>query len=178
MPGFLFAVMMIEFQANETAMKTALPLIFLLACGNAFAADPPPLSVEGTWQCGPYTMTTAKFTATGSNKVTYSRGGEYYDFAIMTITSTDGTKTTLNTQTSGTWSQSADVLQTKSVNVQVLSSDNPRYPVEAAQRNANEQLGKQPVAKNKIRIRTNSMTLRPVNPTSKETDIDIACRRL
>ncbi|MGH8499569.1 MAG: hypothetical protein ACRERV_12300, partial [Methylococcales bacterium] len=134
--------------------------------------------VEGTWQCGPYTMTTTKFTATGSNKVTYSRGGDYYDFAIMTITMTDGSKTTLNTQTTGTWVQTGDMLQTHSDTAQVLSSDNPRYPVEAAQRNANEQLNKQPTAKNKIRIRSNSMTLRPANPISKETDIDIVCRRL
>ncbi|MEO8001142.1 MAG: hypothetical protein ABI644_04655 [Arenimonas sp.] len=158
-------------------MKTVLTLVFLFACSNALAADPPPISVEGIWQCGPYTMTTAKFTATGSNKVSYNRGGDYYDFAIMTIMTTDGTKTTLNTQTTGTWIQTGDVLQTTATNVQVLSSDNPRYSVEAAQRSANEQLGKQPIAKNKIRIRSNSMTLRPVKATSKEADIDVVCRR-
>jgi len=163
-------------------MKSATYFLCILAFGlgvpAAFAADPPPISVEGTWQCGPYTMTTTKFTATGSNKVSYNRGGEYYDFAIMTIKSTDGTKTTINTQTTGTWKQSGDLLQTTSTNVQVLSSDNPRYPVEAAQRSANEQLSKQAVAKNKIRIRSNSMTLRPINPPSKEADIDVVCRRL
>lgn len=169
--------MMTRFNVDEPAMKTTLTLILLFACGNALAADPPPISVEGTWQCGPYTMATAKFTATGSNKVSYNRGGDYYDFAIMTITSTDGTKTTLNTQTTGTWTQSGDLLQTTSTNVQVLSSDNPRYPVEAAQRSANEQQRKQPSAKNKIRIRSNSMTLRPTNPASKEADIDVVCRR-
>jgi hypothetical protein len=178
MPGFLFTVMMIPFNAEDAVMKTAFCFIFLFVCGSAMAADPPPISIEGTWQCGPYTMTTAKFTATGSNKVSYKRGGDYYDFAIMTITSTDGTKTTLNTQTTGTWSQSGDVLQTNATSVQVLSSDNPRYPVEAAQRSANEQLGKQASAINRVRIRAKSMTLRPVKPTSKEADIDVACRRL
>lgn len=142
------------------------------------ATDPPPISIEGTWQCGPYTMTTSKFTATGSNKVSYKRGGEYYDFSIMTITTANGVKTTLNTQTTGNWKQSGDVLQTIAASVQVLSSDNPNYPVEAAQRSANEQLAKQALAKNKIRVRSNSMTLRPVNPTSKEVDIDVVCRRL
>lgn len=170
------------FRNAKPIMKTAISFLCLLAFGvtvsTAFAADPPPISVEGTWQCGPYTMTTAKFTATGSNKVSYKRGGDYYDFAITTITTSDGTKTTLNTQTAGNWKQSGDLLQTTSTSVQVLSSDNPRYPVEAAQRSANEQLSKQPIAKNKIRIRSNSMTLRPVNPASKETDIDVVCRRL
>jgi len=170
--------MMIRFNVDEPAMKTALTLIFLFACGNALAADPPPISIEGTWQCGPYTMKTAKFTATGSNKVNYKRGGEYYDFAIMTITTTDGTKTTLNTQTDGTWSQSGDVLTTKAVTVKVLSSDNPRYTVETAQRAANEQQARQDTAKNRIRVRNNSMTLRPVSPSSKEADIDVVCRRL
>ena len=122
-------------------------------------------------------MTTAKFTATGTNKVSYKRGGEYYDFSIMTIITTDGTKTTLHTQTTGTWTQSGDVLQTNSTNVQVLSSDNPRYSVEAAQRSANDQLSKQATSKNHIRIRANSMSLRPVKPTSKEADIDVVCRR-
>jgi hypothetical protein len=182
MPGFLFAVKMAVFRTREAAMKTRIPFLCVLALGvialPGMAADPPPISVEGTWQCGPYTVATAKFTATGSNKVSYNRGGAYYDFAITTITTTDGTKTTLNTQTTGTWKQSGDLLQTSSTNVQVLSSDNPRYPVEAAQRSANEQLSKQAVAKNKIRIRSNSMTLRPINPTSKETDIDVVCRRL
>ncbi len=163
-------------------MKTTIPFLCLLAFGitasSAIAADPPPISIEGTWQCGPYTMKTAKFTATGSNKVNYKRGGEYYDFSIMTITTTNGVKTTLNTQTTGSWKLSGDVLQTISANVQVLSSDNPNYPVEAAQRSANEQLNTQALAKNKVRIRSNSMTLRPVNPTSKEADIDVACRRL
>jgi hypothetical protein len=163
-------------------MKITTALLCFFAIGTSvstsLAADPPPISVEGTWQCGPYTVATAKFTATGSNKVSYNRGGDYYDFAITTITTTDGTKTTLNTQTTGTWKQSGDLLQTTSNNVQVLSSNNPRYPVEAAQRSANEQLSKQAVAKNKIRIRSNSMTLRPVNPASKETDIDVVCRRL
>ena len=151
---------------------------WLLCTSTAFAADPPPISGEGTWQCGPYTMATEKFSATGTNKVTYKRGGEYYDFAIMTIAMNDGSKTTLNTQTTGTWTQTGDILQTHSDSAQVLSSDNPRYPVEAAQRNANEQLVKQPTAKNKIRIRSNSMTLRPTKPASKEADIDVVCRRL
>lgn len=151
---------------------------WIFCTSSAFAADPPPISIEGTWQCGPYTMTTAKFIATGSNKVSYKRGGEYYDFATTTIKANDGTKTTLETQTTGTWSQSGDVLQTKASNVQVLSSDNPRYPVEAAQRSANEQLAKQITVKNRARIRNFSMTLRPVNPTSKEADIDVVCRRL
>jgi hypothetical protein len=163
-------------------MKAVIPFFCLLAFGitaqSGMAADPPPISIEGSWLCGPYTMTTSKFTATGTNKVSYKRGGDYYDFAITTITTSDGTKTTLNTQTTGTWSQSGDVIQTVSSDVQVLSSDNPRYPVEAAQRSANEQLSKQAVAKNKIRIRSNSMTLRPVNPASKEVDIDVVCRRL
>jgi hypothetical protein len=163
-------------------MKTAFPFLCLFVLGvttsSGMAADPPPLRIEGHWQCGPYTMTTAKFTATGSNKVSYQRGGDYYDFAIMTITSTDGTKTTLNTQTEGSWSQAGDVLTTKAVTVQVLSSDNPRYPVEAAQRAASEQQAKQSTAKNRIRVRNNSMTLRPVNPSSKEADIDVVCRRL
>jgi hypothetical protein len=163
-------------------MKTAISFLCLLivsmVASSGMAADPPPISVEGTWQCGPYTMTTAKFTATGSNKVSYKRGGEYYDFAITTITTTDGTKTTLNTQTTGTWSQSGDTLQTASTSVQVLSSDNPRYSVDAAQRSANEQLSKQATSKNYIRIRSNSMTLRPVKPPSKEADIDVVCRRL
>ena len=163
-------------------MKTAIPFLCLLIismiASSGMAADPPPISVEGTWQCGPYTMTTAKFTATGSNKVSYKRGGEYYDFAITSITGSDGTKTTLNTQTTGTWTQSGDVLQTNSTSVQVLSSDNPRYPLEAAQRSANEQLSKQATSRNHIRIRANSMTLRPVKPPSKEADIDVVCRRL
>src|SRR6188768_1149366 len=98
-------------------MKTATSLLCLLVLGItaslAFGGDPPPISIEGSWQCGPYTMTTAKFTATGSNKVNYKRGGEYYDFASTTINMNDGTKTTLQTQTTGTWSQSGDVLQTK-----------------------------------------------------------------
>jgi uncharacterized protein with WD repeat len=163
-------------------MKTAISFLCLLIvsmiASSAMAADPPSISVEGTWQCGPYTMTTAKFTATGSNKVSYKRGGEYYDFAITSIKTSDGTKTTLNTQTTGTWTQSGDTLQTTSASVQVLSSDNPRYPVEAAQRSANEQLSKQATSKNHIRIRANSMTLRPVSPPSKEADIDVVCRRL
>ncbi len=163
-------------------MKTAISFLCLLIFGviasSGMAADPPPISVEGTWQCGPYTMTTPKFTATGSNKVSYKRGGEYYDFAITVITSNDKTKTTLNTQTTGTWTQSGDILQTTSTSVQVLSSDNPRYSVEAAQRSANEQLSKQATSKNYIRIRANSMTLRPVKPASKEADIDVVCRRL
>ncbi len=163
-------------------MKTAFSFLCLLLVSmiipSAIAADPPPISVEGTWQCGPYTMTTAKFTATGSNKVSYKRGGEYYDFAMTTITMIDGTKTTLNTQTTGTWTQSGDILQTTSTSAQVLSSDNPRYPVEAAQRSANEQLSKRATSKNHIRIRANSMTLRPVKPASKEADIDVVCRRL
>ncbi|MGH8108466.1 MAG: hypothetical protein ACREO1_07100 [Arenimonas sp.] len=162
-------------------MKTATTLFLMLVAGlsitTAFAADPPPISIEGSWQCGPYTMTTAKFTATGSNKVSYNRGGEYYDFATTTIKMNDGTKTTLQTQTSGTWSHSGDVLQTKATNVQVLSSDNPRYPVEAAQRSANEQLAKQIIVKNRVRVRNQSMTLRPVKPDSKEADIDVVCRR-
>lgn len=162
-------------------MKTSITLLCFLALSllvsPIFAADPPPISIEGNWQCGPYTMTTAKFTATGSNKVTYKRGGEYYDFATTTIKMNDGTQTTLETQTSGTWSQSGDVLQTKSVSVQVLSSDNPRYTVEMAQRAANEQKAKQDTAKNRIRVRNTSMTLRPVNPSSKEADIDVVCRR-
>jgi hypothetical protein len=149
-----------------------------LGTSQAIAADPPPISIEGSWQCGPYTMTTAKFTATGSNKVNYKRGGEYYDFATTTIKMNDGTKTTLETQTTGTWSQSGDVLVTKATSAQVLSSDNPGYPVEAAQRSANEQLSKQTVVKNRVRVRNFSMTLRPVNPTSKEADIDVTCRRL
>ena len=163
-------------------MKTIIPflcmLIFSMIASSGTAADPPSISIEGSWQCGPYTMTTAKFTATGSNKVSYKRGGEYYDFSIMTIVTTDGTKTTLHTQTTGTWTQSGDVLQTNSTNVQVLSSDNPRYPVEAAQRSANDQLSKHATSKNHIRIRANSMTLRPVNPDSKEADIDVVCRHL
>ena len=163
-------------------MKTVIAFLCLLMCGtttsSAIAADPPSISIEGSWQCGPYTMTTAKFSATGTNKVSYRRGGEYYDFSIMTIITADGTKTTLHTQTTGTWTQWGDVLQTNSTNVQVLSSDNPRYPVEAAQRSANEQLSKQATAKNHIRIRSNSMTLRPVNPDSKQADIDVVCRRL
>lgn len=162
-------------------MKTAISFLFLLAFGitssSSMAADPPPISIEGIWQCGPYTMTTAKFTATGSNKVTYNRGGEYYDFATTTIKMNNGTKTTLQTQTTGIWSQSGDVLQTKASNVQVLSSDNPGYPVEVAQRSANEQLAKQITVKNRARIRNFSMTLRPVNPSSKEADIDVVCRR-
>lgn len=162
-------------------MKAAIRFLCLIAFGmtalSAMAADPPPISIEGSWQCGPYTMTTAKFTATGSNTVNYSRNGEYSDLAIMTITMTGSTKTTLHTQTTGTWSQSGDVLQTKSSTVQVLSSDNPRYTVDTAQRAANEQQAKQDTAKNRIRVRNNSMTLRPVNPTSKEADIDIVCRR-
>ena len=163
-------------------MKTVIAFLCLLICGtttySAMAADPPSISIEGSWQCGPYTMTTAKFSATGTNKVSYKRGGEYYDFSIMTITTTNGTKTTLHTQTTGTWTQWGDVLQTNSTNVQVLSSDNPRYPVEAAQRSANEQMSKQATAKNHLRIRPNSMTLRPVNPDSKQADIDVVCRRL
>lgn len=160
-------------------MKIALPFIFLFATSStALAADPPPISIEGSWQCGPYTMTTAKFSATGTNKVEYRRGGDYFDLATTTITPTTGTKTTLKTQTIGTWSQSGDVLQTKSNKVQVLSSDNPRYTIETAQRSANEQLAKQLTVKNRIRVRNNSMTLRPVNPTTKEADIDVACRRL
>lgn len=163
-------------------MKIAVHFLLLLATGlgitATFAADPPPLSIEGSWQCGPYTMTTAKFTATGSNKVNYNRGGDYYDFATTTIKMNDGTKTTLETQTTGTWSQSGDVLQTKAVSVQVLSSDNPGYPIETAQRSANEQLAKQTIVKNRARIRNNSMTLRPVSPATKEADIDIVCRRL
>ena len=163
-------------------MNTAISFLCLLIvstiASSAMAADPPPISVEGTWQCGPYTMTTAKFSVIGSNKVSYKRGGEYYDFAITSITTNDGTKTTLNTQTTGTWTQSGDTLQTTSTSVQVLSSDNPRYPVEAAQRSANEQLSKQANSSNHIRIRANSMTLRPVKPTSKEADIDVVCRRL
>lgn len=166
------------FLANETAMRNFLPFVFLLISSTAYATDPPPIPVEGTWQCGPYTMATAKFTATGSNKVSYNRGGEYYDFATTTIKMTDGTKTTLQTQTAGTWSQSGDVLLTKATNVQVLSSDNPRYPIEVAQRSANEQLAKQITVKNRARIRNFSMTLRPVNPSSKEADIDVVCRRL
>ena len=109
--------------------------------------------------------------------MTYKRGGGYYDFATMTITTTDGSKTTLTTQTTGTWTQTGDILQTHSDSAQVLSSDNPRYPVEAAQRNANEQLVKQATTNNKIRIRSNSMTLRPTMPESKEADIDVVCRR-
>lgn len=163
-------------------MKTVISFLCLFALGmtasSSMAADPPPISVEGSWQCGPYTMTTAKFTATGSNKVSYKRGGEYYDFATTSITTSDGTKTTLNAQTVGTWTQSGDTLQTTSTSVQVLSSDNPRYPVEAAQRSANEQLSKQATSKNHIRIRANSMTLRPVKPPSREADIDVVCRRL
>jgi len=182
MPKILLVGMMVAFRIREVSMRAAITFLCLLAMAGAvpssMAADPPPISVEGTWQCGPYTMTTSKFTATGSNKVSYNRGGEYYDFSIMTIKMTDGTKTTLNTQTTGTWVQAGDTLQTTSTSVQVLSSDNPRYPVEAAQRSANEQLGKNPVAKNKIRIRSNSMTLRPVKAVSKETDIDVVCRRL
>jgi uncharacterized protein with WD repeat len=162
-------------------MKTSAYFLLLLATGmsasSSMAADPPPISIEGSWQCGPYTMTTAKFTATGSNKVNYKRGGEYYDFATTTIKMNDGKKTTLETQTTGTWSQSGDVLQTKATNVQVLSSDNPGYPVEVAQRSANEQLSKQTIVKNRVRVRNFSMTLRPVNPVSKEADIDIVCRR-
>jgi len=161
----------------KTAIFFYIMTAWVLCTSTAFAADPPPISVEGTWQCGPYTMTTEKFSATGTNKVTYKRGGEYYDFAIVTITMKDGSKTTLNTQTTGTWTQTGDILQTHSESAQVLSSDNPRYPVEAAQRNANEQLAKQATAKNKIRIRSNSMTLRPTNPVSKEADIDVVCRR-
>ena len=166
----------------ETTMKTVIAFLCLLMCGtitsSAIAADPPSISIEGSWQCGPYTMTTAKFSATGTNKVSYKRGGEYYDLSIMTITTTNGKKTTLHTQTTGAWTQSGDVLRTNSTNVQVLSSDNPRYPVEAAQRSANEQMSKQATAKNHIRIRSNSMTLRPVNPDSKQADIDVVCRRL
>lgn len=162
-------------------MKTVIPSLCILAIGisasSAFAADPPPISIEGSWQCGPYTMTTAKFTATGSNKVNYKRGGEYYDFAMTTIKMNDGTKTTLQTQTTGIWSQSGDVLQTKATSVQVLASDNPGYPIEVAQRSANEQLAKQTVVKNRIRVRSFSMTLRPVNPINKEADIDVVCRR-
>lgn len=180
--GRLLRVKMSMTQTKCIAMKTSTSLLCLLVIGistsTAIAADPPPISIEGTWQCGPYTMTTAKFTATGSNKVNYKRGGSYYDFAIMTITTTDGTKTTLNTQTDGTWSQSGEVLTTKAVTVQVLSSDNPRYPIEAAQRAANEQQAKQETVRNRIRVRNTSMTLRPVNPASKETDIDVVCRRL
>lgn len=162
-------------------MKTTAYLFLLLATcisiSSSMAADPPPISIEGSWLCGPYTMTTAKFTATGSNKVNYKRGGEYYDFATTTIKMNNGTKTTLETQTTGTWSQSGDVLQTKASSAQVLSSDNPGYPVEVAQRSANEQLSKQTVVKNRVRVRNFSMTLRPVNPTSKEADIDVVCRR-
>jgi asparagine N-glycosylation enzyme membrane subunit Stt3 len=162
-------------------MKAVISFLCLLAMGftacSAMAADPPPISIEGDWQCGPYTMETAKFTATGSNKVNYKRNKEFYDFAIMTIVMYDGIKTTLNTQTNGTWSQVGDVLITKTVKVQVLSSNNPRYPVEAAQRSANEQQAKEPITKYRIRVRNNSMTLRPVHPASKEADIDVACRR-
>ncbi len=162
-------------------MKTITYLLLMLATGistsSSMAADPPPISIEGGWQCGPYTMTTAKFIATGSNKVNYKRGGEYYDFATTTIKMNNGTKTTLETQTTGTWSQAGDVLQTKATTVQVLSSDNPGYPVELAQRSANEQLAKQIIVKNRVRVRNFSMTLRPVNPTSKEADIDVVCRR-
>lgn len=169
-------------QTDRIAMKITTSLLCLLviaiSVSTAIAADPPPISIEGTWQCGPYTMTTAKFTATGSNKVSYKRGGDYYDFAIMTITTTDGTKTTLNTQTNGTWSQAGDVLTTKAVTVQVLSSDNPRYTVDMAQRAANEKQAAQQASSNRIRVRNNSMTLRPVKPDSKEADIDVACRRL
>jgi hypothetical protein len=163
-------------------MKTVNSLLCLLilniVASSAIAANPPPISIEGTWQCGPYKMATAKFTATGSNKVSYKRGGDYYDFAIMTITSTDGTKTTLRTQTQGSWSQSDDVLQTTAGKVQVLSSDNPRYTLEAAQKAADEQQAKLNIAKNKIRVRSHSMTLRPINPSSKEADINIVCRRM
>ena len=162
-------------------MKTTVYFLCLmtisLGTSPTIAADPPPISIEGQWQCGPYTMTTAKFTATGSNKVNYKRGGEYYDFATTTIKMNNGTKTTLQTQTTGTWSQSGDVLQTKAASVQVLSSDNPGYPIDAAQRSADEQLAKQTIVKNRTRIRNNSMTLRPVNPASKEADIDVVCRR-
>lgn len=162
-------------------MKTVISflclLMFSITASFCIAADPPPISIEGSWQCGPYTMTTAKFVATGSNKVNYKRGGEYYDFATTTIKMNDGTKTTLQTQTTGSWSQSGDVLQTKANSVQVLASDNPGYPVEVAQRSANEQLAKQEVAKNRVRVRNFSMTLRPVNPVSKEADIDVVCRR-
>lgn len=180
LPQMCVAAVMIKPLCHSGAiMKHAMRFFcVLLLSTSAFAADPPPISIEGTWQCGPYTMTTAKFSATGSNKVSYKRGGDYYDFAIMTITTTDGTKTTLNTQTDGTWSQTGDVLTTKATTVQVLSSDNPRYSIETAQRAANEQQAKQDTAKNRIRVRNTSMTLRPVNPTSKETDIDVACRRL
>ena len=162
-------------------MKTAVYFLFVMTISLgmplSFAADPPPISIEGSWQCGPYTMTTAKFAATGSNKVNYKRGGEYYDFATTTIKMNNGTKTTLQTQTTGTWSQSGDVLQTKAASVQVLSSDNPGYSIEAAQRSADEQLAKQTIVKNRVRVRNFSMTLRPVNPTSKEADIDVVCRR-
>lgn len=162
-------------------MKTVISflclLTFSMVASFGMAADPPPISIEGSWHCGPYTMTTAKFTATGSNKVNYKRGGEYYDFATTTIKMNNGTKTTLETQTTGTWSQSGDVLQTKATSVQVLSSDNPGYPVEVAQRSANEQLSKQTIVKNRVRVRNFSMTLRPVNPSSKEADIDVVCRR-
>jgi hypothetical protein len=163
-------------------MKTNIPFLSLLAfsmmTSSNMAAEPPPISIEGSWQCGPYTMKTAKFTATGSNTVTYRRNGEYSDLSIATISTNDGTKTTLHTQTTGTWSQSEAVLQTKSNTVQVLSSDNPRYTVDMAQRAANEQQAKQDTAKNRVRVRINSMTLRPINPASKEADINVVCRRL
>jgi hypothetical protein len=163
-------------------MKSILPFICLLAfsmmTSSNMAAEPPPISIEGSWQCGPYTMKTTKFTATGSNTVTYRRNGEYSDLSITIITAADGAKTTLNTQTTGTWSQSDGVLQTKSNTVQVLSSDNPRYTVDMAQRVANEQQAKQDTAKNRVRVRSNSMTLRPVNPAIKEADINVVCRRL
>jgi len=178
----LLAVKMAKIRTEFIAMNTITSLLCLFAIGisasTAMAADPPPISIEGTWQCGPYTMTTAKFSATGSNKVNYKRGGSYYDFAIMTITTTDGTKTTLNTQTNGSWSQAGDVLTTKAATVQVLSSDNPRYPVEAAQRAADAEQANREAVRNRIRVRNTSMTLRPTKPTSKEADIDVVCRRL
>jgi hypothetical protein len=159
-------------------MKLALSLICLIACASSIAAEPPAIGIEGRWHCGPYTMKTAKFSATGSNTVEYRRNGEYSDLAIMSITSSDGTKTTLNTQTNGTWSQSADVLQTNASKVQVLSSDNPNYSIESAQKSADAQQAKQSTAKNRIRVRSNSMTIRPINPSNKEADINIVCRRL
>lgn len=163
-------------------MKTVISflclLIFSMLASFGMAADPPPISIEGSWQCGPYTIKNAKYTAAGSNALSYRRNGEYADLATVTITMKDGVKTTLKTQTTGTWSQSGDILQTKSSTVQVLSSDNPRYTVEMAQRAANEQQAKQDSARNRIRVRNNSMTLRPVNPSTKEAEIDVVCRRL
>jgi hypothetical protein len=160
-----------------TAILTCL-LAIAIPAPKSIAAEPPPIGIEGQWRCGPYTMKTAKFSVTGSNTVEYRRSGEYAELATMTITSNEGTKTTLTTQTQGSWSQSSDVLQTTASKVQVLSSDNPRYPLEAAQKAADEQQAKQSIAKNKIRVRSNSMTLRPINPSSKEADINIVCRRM